>query len=355
MHDGRQAVQIFYIISGFYMALVLSTRYTSARPFYASRFLRIFPVYWIVLAATMLWSLAVLALRGDALALHAYFDEPLRHNGIFGIACALFSNLTLIGQDWILFLRHDAGLPPQFSADLRLQPAPLYAYLVLPQCWSVGIELAFYAMAPMLNRMRSFSLVALAVAMLVARLASYQALGLAHDPWTYRFFPFELTAFIIGMLAYRIYKRLKLIRVARQLPRISERAYALACAGLLLFAWGHQRVTGLFAGIAGPDQGVLLGLPAWLIALPLIFLIFGGHPLDRLIGELSYPVYLVHLPVIQSLTLFWSGARASSMFGITSAVVSVALSYFLYSLVIAPLDRKRHALTLRAETPGRSR
>jgi peptidoglycan/LPS O-acetylase OafA/YrhL len=34
MHDGRQAVQIFYIISGFYMAMVLSTRYSSARDLY---------------------------------------------------------------------------------------------------------------------------------------------------------------------------------------------------------------------------------------------------------------------------------------------------------------------------------
>ena len=38
---GSLAVQCFYIISGFYMALVLNGKYSSKRDFYFNRFLRL--------------------------------------------------------------------------------------------------------------------------------------------------------------------------------------------------------------------------------------------------------------------------------------------------------------------------
>src|SRR5262245_47535053 len=69
MHDGRQAVQIFYIISGFYMEMVLSGRYASARDFYLSRFLRIFPTYWVILGAILLLSAVSGMLFGNWLSL----------------------------------------------------------------------------------------------------------------------------------------------------------------------------------------------------------------------------------------------------------------------------------------------
>jgi peptidoglycan/LPS O-acetylase OafA/YrhL len=49
------AVTAFYVISGFYMSLVLDTKYTGRRgllTFYSNRALRLFPVYWIVLLLT---------------------------------------------------------------------------------------------------------------------------------------------------------------------------------------------------------------------------------------------------------------------------------------------------------------
>ena len=45
---GYVSVQVFYIISGFYMALILNTKYVgpgSYRVFIANRLLRIFPAY----------------------------------------------------------------------------------------------------------------------------------------------------------------------------------------------------------------------------------------------------------------------------------------------------------------------
>ena len=51
--DGHQAVRLFYIISGFYMALILGQKYPLNRQglwiFYTNRAARVFPVYWVVL------------------------------------------------------------------------------------------------------------------------------------------------------------------------------------------------------------------------------------------------------------------------------------------------------------------
>src|SRR5436305_1691433 len=54
---GPLAVQCFFMISGFYMSLVLGTKYSLDRrvigTFYLSRYLRLAPTYWCVLLLTL--------------------------------------------------------------------------------------------------------------------------------------------------------------------------------------------------------------------------------------------------------------------------------------------------------------
>ena len=51
------AVSIFFAISGFYMALVLNSKYDvslrGSRLFWSNRLLRLFPTYWIVFLLTL--------------------------------------------------------------------------------------------------------------------------------------------------------------------------------------------------------------------------------------------------------------------------------------------------------------
>jgi peptidoglycan/LPS O-acetylase OafA/YrhL len=62
--NGGVAVQSFFVISGFYMALILSGKYAGRGVFvfYRARFLRLYPAYWIVAIAT--YALDVAADRG---------------------------------------------------------------------------------------------------------------------------------------------------------------------------------------------------------------------------------------------------------------------------------------------------
>ena len=66
---GRVAVQTFFILSGFYMALVLDGKYRgrgSYRTFLQQRFLRLFPAYWFVLVLALLYWLTVSLISGQS-------------------------------------------------------------------------------------------------------------------------------------------------------------------------------------------------------------------------------------------------------------------------------------------------
>lgn len=58
---AQLAVQTFYIISGFYMALILNEKYVGAngsyKLFLTNRLLRLYPIYWTVLLCTIAYSL----------------------------------------------------------------------------------------------------------------------------------------------------------------------------------------------------------------------------------------------------------------------------------------------------------
>ena len=53
--NAAVAVLAFFIISGFYMAMVLTEKYPTVRSFYAARFLRLYPAYAAVAAFSKTW------------------------------------------------------------------------------------------------------------------------------------------------------------------------------------------------------------------------------------------------------------------------------------------------------------
>jgi peptidoglycan/LPS O-acetylase OafA/YrhL len=103
---GGRAVQMFYVISGFLITLILSGKYAAdARGrwiFYTNRALKIFVPYLAVLAGTIILSLVAYVVTGNAASLAAFFAEA--HNMSAGTwANAVVSNLFLLGQDWVRF------------------------------------------------------------------------------------------------------------------------------------------------------------------------------------------------------------------------------------------------------------
>jgi peptidoglycan/LPS O-acetylase OafA/YrhL len=270
-----------------------------------------------------------------------FFSDPLSHNGLLGVVASAITNLTVFGQDWIVFLKQGAGEPVTVVRNLNETTFHLYRYLIIPQAWSVALELYFYALAPFLCRLKTKHLIALVLMCVACRLVAVHAFGLGRDPWTYRFFPFEIALFAYGMLAYRLYQYLgRAPSVDINLNRPSK--YAAFGGGLLAFLWLHRQASNWLGSLFGTENVLCLVMLTWVPLLGFLFRLLEKHPVDRFVGELSYPIYLVHLAVFAFQALL---AKKFSMegfpLGVSTAVVSIGLAFLLNVTVLGGLERWR--------------
>jgi peptidoglycan/LPS O-acetylase OafA/YrhL len=318
------AVQTFYIVSGFYMGLILTEKYRDAASFLTNRILRLYPMYAVVMLVTVAHSLLRMMV-GHAAAepgLLPYVD----HFSLLNIpsrAYLVATNLTLCGQDIALFLRTTPdGHALAFTTNFASSIPRVEQFLLVPQAWSLSIELYFYLLAPWLVARSTRVLLMVLSASVALRLALVAA-GLSFDPWTYRFFPTELALFVLGVLIYRSMR-------TRTAPRLVQ---GIALAGLVLGA-------ATLSAIPGEVLKRLAFYAYCVWALPLVFQLTRRSRLDRYVGELSYPIYLSHLVVI-SLALY------SHLSGVLLAVLILVMvlgaSILLQELVQKPVDRYREA------------
>jgi peptidoglycan/LPS O-acetylase OafA/YrhL len=336
---GDVAVEMFFMISGFYMALILSTRYdTSHRggigAFYTARFLRLWPAYAITAAVLYAWLALIPVVTGHPAA--SPFDTPPQ-SPLWKVLIG-FSNLTMIGQD-VLTLFHvsphgDVALT--FGPPVKLDDGSQslgYARIV-GQAWSIGAEIWFYLLVPFLIRLRSPILLALLVASLALRFVMGEYFGLT----IYFFFPAQIGLFVAGMLAYRW----------RRNMGVGNRAFAFTGLAVLLCVLVMFQF--LFPMPDNYKWGVYLLL---FICMPAIFENFKANVFDRLIGELSYPIYITHrgiFAIFGALYLKLTGAMPP---GVLTLLLVVGASAVIYLTIDAPVDRFRHRLvrsSLRANT-----
>jgi peptidoglycan/LPS O-acetylase OafA/YrhL len=316
------AVQTFYIVSGFYMGLVLTEKYHYFSSYFTNRLLRLYPAYFAVAAVTLAHSLARWAVGRSAadpgLLLHETHFAPL---DLAAKAYVVGTNLLLWGQDVALFLKLTPdGHGFEFTSNFMATYPHVEKFLLVPQAWSLSIELGFYLLAPWLVRRSTRALVAILAVTLAARVA-LAAVGLSFDPWTYRFFPVEVGSFVLGVLLYR---SLKWRRSSRAVQWIAWAG--LIAATLLLSAVPDNWMT----------RVAFYAYCAW--ALPLAFQLSRTSRLDRYLGELSYPVYLVHLLVIGvALYSGWSGRSLALLIG----VMVLGAAILIHELVQKPVDRYR--------------
>ena len=301
---AAEAVQAFYIISGFYMAMILTEKYHgpgSYRLFLTNRFLRIYPIYWIAAALSVFAWMICYWLTGQAGPLAARVSV-----GLPGCAALGVSNALIFGQDAILFTSVDAHGGLYLTSNCWSSSLPASEFLVVPQAWSLGIELLFYLCAPFLVRRSPRNIITVIVASLVLRCFIYHQLGWTHDPWTYRFFPTELAFFLSGSLAYRLYCRIRTRTLSRRLILPGLAVFFLTC---LLY----QFVPAWNAGGIVIKQWIFYAI-VW-AAIPWLFAASKNSRLDRYLGELSYPLYIVHFlavwflpPLLQQLGIAQSAA-----------------------------------------------
>ena len=315
---GTMAVQAFYIISGFLIALVWDNKY-AVEPnglslFYTNRAARIYFLYWNVLFLSIGIALVTKWLTRDY---PGFFTTPPRGLGLYEV----FTNLFIFGSAEAYWLGFDGSL--YFTMDYTTSPYPVWRTMMLGPAWTLELELTFYLLAPFLVRRSLGVLLAIVAASFAARFAWY-AMGHEVDPWTYRFFPFEIGLFVLGVLTYRLWKVMDWKPDRRILYAMS----AVTVASIL----GYDRL-----GFAAQSFVYLFIFAA---LLPYIFVLTRSWKFDRFLADMSFPLYLAHWPV-------WLMLRDRAPVpwpdypGIVPAVASVVAAALLVICSEWPIERWR--------------
>jgi peptidoglycan/LPS O-acetylase OafA/YrhL len=336
---GDVAVQSFFIISGFYMALVINNKYFSpAIPFKRSyklfitnRFLKLYPVYWVILIATIAFSFYLIDVTdGKNMGrLELFSKYPMK---ISTMIFLVFTNIGMFFQDTILFLGFHAksgGL--YFIKNFEDSNPVVHGFLMVPQAWSVGIELVFYVLAPFILRKGLKLIVPILLLSFLARLIMYTN-GFNFDPWTTRFLPFELGFFLLGAVAYHIYKYLKDGRYGFSIGIIS-----FITMTILIISYGWIK----------SDIKIFIYYGMFFLLLPYVFEFTKKSKIDRFLGDLSYPIYISHLFVL--LVIQFAINIKYEDLGIYLTLFSILLSIILQFAVVNPIEKYRQKRVTKSE------
>ncbi|MEH6457517.1 MAG: acyltransferase [Cocleimonas sp.] len=324
---GYMAVQIFFIISGFYMAMVLNEKYNSRDYFLfiSNRALRIYPIYWVVLILTLILSMFS-GLLFDNWGKLTYFLDYWEYMSFTAIFFQVMSNIIIFGQDIMMFTGYSLESESlYFTQDFRLTNPPLYKFLVIPQAWTLSLELMFYLIAPFIVRRGIPSIILMILLGFIVRFAVIFTVDNYQDPWTYRFFPSELSLFFLGVLSFKIKKILLT-------PRKSVLNAALFFYSLLIIFFGN--LNGYFFGNLG---GWFLYLCTVLL-LPWLFQVSKKSKIDSMIGELSYPVYISHMLIVGGSALILRDFQGESYLSLLYIIIVTVFSSLLIKYVSNPID-----------------
>ena len=271
---GSLAVESFFVISGFYMMLILSGKYASASDFYLSRYLRLFPFYILcALLALVMWD-------GN------FFKQLFDLDSWAAFAFLVFSNFTMLFQDAALFLGVGDG---NFELIKSFYDAPqncvlLKDFLLIPPAWSLGTEISFYILAPFILKLRDRTLIGIICAALFLKAALVFA-GFNSQLWNYRFFPVEILFFIVGSLLYRHLKFFK---------TLSKKVLLPSTLLIVLFTAFFGNISE-FLNLAKLSYLMPVYLIFFAISLPMLFIYSGKSKLDRTVGDMSYGIYICHV------------------------------------------------------------
>jgi peptidoglycan/LPS O-acetylase OafA/YrhL len=156
------------------------------------------------------------------------------------------------------------------------------------------------------------------------------SLGYSHEPWRYRFFPFEFAMFMAGALSYRIYAATKQIRIP---PWVLWTVFILFTSLTLGYDLIHSDYR----------TKQIIYYVLLVVLMPFIFRLTKNFKWDRWIAEISFPVFLLHFLFVHLLSFLFD----LSPLGITVLVLAttVAVSVMVKMWFMDPLEAYRQKRT----------
>ena len=322
---GEIAVEGFFIISGFYIALILDGRYASIHNFLINRFLLLWPTYAVIASINLVINL----LEPGSLA--NIFTFPKLLSGFL-----IFTNATMLFQDITMFLGLQNGQLHFVSNFLKSDPV-LFPYLLIPQAWTLGLEFTFYLLAPLLFIKKYRYIFIIFIISLLIRIYLLQH-GKAEDPWSYRFFPSELALFMLGAMAYTLYKKIQF----QNNPELYRQLGLVLLTLVVGFIFFFRNMAANYEFEKGIFYLLLMA------SIPFIFYVTKDGKIDRFIGNLSYPIYLIWglkldlTPRIMAAL----GTQNQDIEGIIRYLLIVILAILIYLFIEKPLEPLRNRFKL---------
>ncbi|MEE7545724.1 acyltransferase [Xanthomonas sp. Kuri4-1] len=304
---GALGVDLFFMISGFIMLLVTRERAEPPSTFIIKRFVRIYPLFFVV------WLLAVLTVHRDATlgqslcALALCLQDYASQGPEFGY--------NLLGPPWTL--TYEVYFYLLFCGAMALSPrwrGPICALAI--GILTVGLQLAVNG---------SYALSSQSAARFADTRGWQAPLTILSDTVFYEF--------VFGMLVAALLPRLAALKEHAVLRRASVAVLGLAVAAAFVvgpvpfgMAGGFWFAAPIFAAV------VVLGTQVRLPALRSL----------SFLGDISYALYLVHFPLMnlaqKSLPAPNGAAEKLAMF-VTLLLASVCLAYFFHRAIERPMIR----------------
>jgi peptidoglycan/LPS O-acetylase OafA/YrhL len=307
-------VPLFFIISAFSMSLAYPDTKWGARSLsnYAiRRYLRIAPLFYIMLIA---W-LATYIWVGGGL--------PSLQN--------LFLNVTFL-----------FGFLPGSGVSF------------VPAAWSLGLEMIFYALFPLLlyrKRIRGAAFLLL-IALLFSFLTNDLSVAEGENYYFWTHFATNAPYFAIGLLMWSVYNRIE--DSSRQ--KIGRLALLSSIGVMSIMFWYGPVIDSQMVSVEPVPIGLVAG---WGLAFGLLVLSQALHPsilivnpVTRFLGKISYSLYLMHPLLIWSSGLTpWAAGLTDDpnlvipVVAIVTLAVAVPIAYVLYAAIEAPFISLARSLT----------
>ena len=259
---GGYAVFGFYILSGYLMTLIMNNNYGYSMEggvkFALNRILRIYPIYWV----SCIISLLLIFWQGDS-----YLISYQGNIRIPDDLKSVFKNIFLV-------------FPYPYTSEARLTPPS----------WALTVELFFYACIGLgLSKSKSITLVWFIVSVLYVLIINILGLG-----WEYKYFIIPAASLPFSTGAVIFHYRDKFSKIIGSLFGYAYGPYILFILLIINWLLGYQ---------FGTLRSFNFYINYFLCALVIISLLnrtalpFVSKKVDKLLGEFSYPIYLIHYQV----------------------------------------------------------
>jgi peptidoglycan/LPS O-acetylase OafA/YrhL len=295
------AVFGFYTLSGFLMCCILNKNYGATykgiKDYLINRFLRIYPTYWAVIIAAFF-----------IIKIYPVPAQSLR-------SCLTIPDSIL---EWLqnIFI---FGLGSTFGTSLA-------AVRMAPPAWTLHIQLIFFLAMPLIVGSKKRTVAWALLSILITLYAVY-----THQPYPYRYLPVQAASlpYSLGALFYFVSEKINHNKVKLNL-------YVLAIFIMAFF----------LNLIFGPDFSNPQDLPFYLnLFLNIgIIILLSKIPreiipvkiflADKFLGDLSYPIFLIHWPIAVLISVIAFNGKAPAGFAEQGALFCFSLPAINLSAVI---------------------